>query len=127
MRGQQFERGGALPGDDPGIGVGMHDGRAGVGLHACAGGLARVDGRCAAMQDCARAFDRRELGLHRALRHHDVTGDAAHARGQRQRRAVVAGRMRGDAARRDLVRQRPYCIAGAAELERTDPAAGARP
>ena len=46
-----------------------------------------------------------------------VRGDAAGARGQRERGAVVAGRVRDHAARGFAFAQRPDGIAGAAELE----------
>ena len=95
----------------------MHEHRAGVALHVGARGLARGDGRRAVVQGGAVGFDRGELGRHRAFGHDDVAGDAARARRQRQRRAVVAGGMRDHAARGLVVGQRPHRVARAAELE----------
>ena len=114
----QFERGGALAGDDARIGVGMHEHRAGVLLQLRARGLARGDRRRAVVQGGAVGLNRGELGFHRALGHDHVAGDAARARRQRERRAVVAGGVRDHAARGLVVGHRPHCVARAAELER---------
>jgi hypothetical protein len=99
------------------IGIGMHQRRAGFALHFGARLLARCLGRRATMQDPADAFDVGELGRDGALGHHDVRGDFARSRRQRQRRTVVAGRVRHDAAPGFVIFERPHGVAGTAELE----------
>ncbi len=73
------------------------------------------------MQHRTLALDRGDLGRNRALRYHHVASDAAGARGQRQRSAMVTRGM-GDHAARGLLRvQRPHRVARAPELERAHP------
>jgi hypothetical protein len=108
-----------LPGHHPRIGIRMHQHGAGLALHLFGHRLARGLGRRTAVQHRAGVRDQVELGLHCALGHHHVGGDAARGRGQRQRTAVVAGRMGDHAAARVGIVQRPHRVAGATELERT--------
>ena len=115
---QQFERCGALPCDHARIRIRMHELGAGFGAYRFCRGFARGQRRSAAMQGRATGFDRRELGTHRAFGHDHVRGNAARACGQRERGAMVARRMRDDAARGGGGVERPHRIAGAAELER---------
>ncbi len=58
-----------------------------------------------------------QLGRDRAFRHHHVARNAAGARRQRQRGAVVAGRMGNHAGTGAIGIQRPHRVAGAAEFE----------
>jgi len=97
----------------------VHQRRTGFALHFCAGFLARGLRRRAAVQDAAGAFDVGELGRDGAFGHHDVRGNPACPRGQRQRCAVIAGRVRHHATLRFFFVERPHRIAGTAKLERT--------
>src|SRR5688572_3409380 len=117
---EQFECGGALPGDDVAVGIGMHQHRAGRALHVGAQGFARGDGGGAVVQGRAVGLDRDQLRAHRAFGHDHVAGNAAIARRQRQRRAMVARGVGDHATCRRRIGQRPYRIAGAAELEGAD-------
>ena len=108
---QQFERHRTLPGHDPGVGVGMHQYRAGGTLDVGAASFPRGLGRRAAMQDRARTLDRLDLGSDRAFGHHHMGGDTAGRGGQSQCVAVVAGGMRDHAVRGLRLRStpRPHC------------------
>ena len=95
----------------------MHERRAGFVYHLRQGAFARLqswlaEGDLPAVTSHSRFFDRRRI-----LRHDDVSRDPAQSRRQRQRLGVVAGGMRGNAARGFIVRQRKDGVAGPAELE----------
>ena len=103
------------------VGVGVYQAGAGVRLHPRRRRLAGGDGGRAGVQGGALTRDVGPFGGVGAFRHHHVARDAPRTRGQGQRGAMVAGRMRDHAAGRRRFVQRPYGVARAAELE------GARP
>jgi hypothetical protein len=98
----------------------VHQAGAGVGDDAGGRGLARGLVGGTAVHVGAIGFDRGELHGVGAFGHHHVCRDAAFAGGQGQRRAVVAGGMRDDAAGGGIGVERLHGIAGAAELEGAD-------
>ena len=113
----QLERRGALARDHPHIVEGVHERRAGFALNVRAGRIARRNRRCAEAYAGAAAADVVLLDLCGVLGHHDVCRNAAPLRRVRQRRAVVARRMRHDAAPRLGIGERKNCAGRAARLE----------
>ncbi|MNN14386.1 hypothetical protein D3C81_1274490 [compost metagenome] len=96
----------------------MHQGRAGLLLHARAFGLACGLGCRATPQRGAVADDVGQLGGDRTFRHHHMAGNATRTCGQRQGGAMVARRMRHHAIAGLLGIERPHRVAGAPEFER---------
>ena len=86
----QFERRSTLTCDHGGIGKRMYECRAGFAAHLLGARFARGECRRAVMQRCAIGRDRGQLGLHRAFGYHDMRGDSARARRERERGAVIA-------------------------------------
>ena len=99
----------------------MNKHRAGLPLHILAGGFACGIVRRAKANRGAEATDVFLLHLRRIVGHDDERRDAAPLGGVCERCAVIAGRMRDNAAARFIFAQREHRVAGAASLECTDP------
>ncbi len=90
----------ALPRDDAFVVVRRYEVRAGSFDHFVQRGYARRHVRRALGDDAAVTLDRRALDARCVVRDDDVRRYATDARGDRERGAVIAGRVRRDAARR---------------------------
>ena len=99
----------------------MHQGCASIGLHACAGGFARLLVRRASVNDRTAGFDRVNLAAHCTFRDHDMARNAANLRRKRKRDTVVARRMGDHATRGHVGIKRKDRIACATKLEGADP------
>jgi hypothetical protein len=94
----QFQRHGALAGEDFGLVVGMHHQCAGLGGAGLAGAAGVVIGGAALHQPGAVGADAGDLGGTGDLRHEDLGGDAKLPGRIGHRRAVVAARGRHHAS-----------------------------
>ena len=114
---EQLARRGSLPSNHARIGERVHERRARFVRDALGHFIACSQRGGANMQSRAKGFDTRNFDGDRAFRNDDMRGDSPRARRERDGRAVIAGRMRDDAAPGDFIRQRPHRVARAAKLK----------
>jgi hypothetical protein len=89
--GKQFHRSRALSGNNAQVGVGMHEGRAGLQSNRFGGLFACADACGATMHGGTVGLDRLDLRADCALRNDHVGRNAARAGGQRQCSTMIAG------------------------------------
>src|SRR5712671_3822731 len=114
---EEFLRGGGLASNDLIVVKRVNQRRPSFRENASANLIARGNLRLAKRDFAAICFDGAHLHARRVFGHHDEGGNTAPCRSASNRSAVVAARLRDDAARRFLFTKRKDCVAGATNLE----------
>ncbi len=116
---EEFESGGALPGDHAVVIVGVNQRRAGFSQQLRRGRRAGFERWFAKRNFAAVGLHGAHLYFRSVARHHHPGANAAQLRGQRQRRAVISRGVSHDAARGFSLAQGKNGVRRAANFERS--------